>query len=659
MFAICTIVAMTMYGTAYAGPQRQPTREGAKLPAQVDKLGRRAAAIDSPLEVEHAHEARHTEEGGHLPPSRKNVELLGKIKLTDVPRGVGGIWGFKNFAYLNAYTGECPERGRGGVHVVDISNPRNPRKAAFIPAAEDTFATEGVNVIHLENRFFKGDLLVHQNEICGDNGVGGIDIVNVTNPRNPKIIAQGVGDETYFGEELGFVNEVHGTYTWKMGGRAFVVMSDDYEAGFQDVDIMEITNPRKPRLISEVGLPDWPGVEEPLAYADTVFHHEAWVHKDERTGRFRMVVSYWDAGFVMLNVTNPAKPRLIGDYDYPVPDPLTGFNPPEGNAHHAVIQQGFVLGADEDFAPYRPDFRITSGPNVGTFPAGEFGWTVPTAQLPDKTLNGPTVFGGYACTLDHQDPVPPASVLGAVQPGEEKILVVSRGPVADPNHEHEACFFSEKVEAAQTAGYDAVVVANHHVGATAGQTPDSFLCGSKGHEFEVTIRGICVGHRALHLLFGTQPNYQVPYPPANSPENTEPRLGALGARVNITAEFDGWGYAHLIDQRTMQEVDAYAIRQAIDEKFATGFGNFTIHDFHPDPRFGMNLTYASWYMGGLRVLRFGRQVGLRELGHWIGRGINFWGVFALKRANKRPLLLMSDMDYGLYVLRYTGWEPKP
>ena len=46
-----------------------------------------------------------------------------------------------------------------------------------------------------------------------------------------------------------------------------------------------------------------------------------------------------------------------------------------------------------------------------------------------------------------------------------------RGPVNDPNNPGEACFFSDKIRAGEEAGYDAVLVANHHAGAQGGGTP--------------------------------------------------------------------------------------------------------------------------------------------------------------------------------------------
>jgi hypothetical protein len=55
-------------------------------------------------------------------------------------------------------------------------------------------------------------------------------------------------------------------------------------------------------------------------------------------GDWVMLFSYWDNGFVQLNVNNPANPMLIGDTDYTDPDPelleSTGaMLASEGNGH--------------------------------------------------------------------------------------------------------------------------------------------------------------------------------------------------------------------------------------------------------------------------------------------------------------------------------------
>ncbi len=54
---------------------------------------------------------------------------------------------------------------------------------------------------------------------------------------------------------------------------------------------------------------------------------------------------------MILNLDNPARPTFVNDSNYPDPEPLLGFSPPEGNAHQAEWSHDneFVIGTDEDF----------------------------------------------------------------------------------------------------------------------------------------------------------------------------------------------------------------------------------------------------------------------------------------------------------------------
>jgi hypothetical protein len=127
-----------------------------------------------------------------------------------------------------------------------------------------------------------------------------------------------------------------------------------------------------------------------------------------------------------------------------------------------------------------------------------------------------------------------------------------------------------------------------------------------------------------------------------------------GNPVNIHAGFDGWGYMHLYSNADddLTAVDHYAIPEAMDEQFATGFGDLSVHEFATDPQ--VNLAYSSYYAGGLRVMSFGDQ-GLDEVGKFIDDGGNdFWGVEAVNHPAAGRLIALSDRDFGLYLARYTG-----
>ena len=80
--------------------------------------------------------------------------------------------------------------------------------------------------------------------------------------------------------------------------------------------------------------------------------------------------------------------------------------------------------------------------------------------------------------------------------------------------------------------------------------------------------------------------------------------------------FDGWGYVHLFRNTgtDLEPVDDYAIDEALDPRFAQGYGDLSVHEWATDP--DVNLGYVAYYAGGMRVFRFG-DAGLEETGKFI------------------------------------------
>jgi hypothetical protein len=601
-----------------------------------------------------------------LPPASKNIDLVSKLTFTGGPGGsiapgqIADVTVFKNTAYLMSWA-QPVECDRGGVFVVDISDPANPKETGFLPALPESYHGEGAHAISVDTPAFKGDLLAVNNEPCsGTNGPGGFTLYDVTDPANPEPLVQGAGDRGDEGSLTGDAeqaNSAHSSFLWADGDKAYLVSVDNLE--LHDVDIFDVSNPRSPQPVGEfdlVALAEAQGKDilDDGANGNEVFLHDMIVK--EINGRQTMMASYWDAGYVKLDVEDPANPIILGDTTFDGPDPLTGLTPPEGNAHQGEFSADnkYFIGADEDFSPYRlTDFQVTTGDNQGAYPAGEFGFTRPIRTLAGGTLNGPTVFGGYGCTVS--DPIPAAEdAIPTVEEGEERIVVLERGPIQgdDPNDNYSACTFQEKAENAAAAGYDAVLIANHHAGAGYGASPDSALCGS-GTGADIV--GVCISHRLMHLLFNTEPAYDQPYVEAN-----EPQIGDDGESVGTQSLFDGWGYAHLFENTDgkMREIDAFAVPEALDERYAFGFGDLSIHEVATDPE--VPLAYAAYYSAGLRVLSFGEE-GLQQQGVFIDdRGNNFWGVEHFTDNTGQRLIVAADRDYGLYILRYTGpGAPQP
>ena len=593
---------------------------------------------DGPEAGDHQHGGME----GHLPPRRENVDLVSELQLTDAEDGIADVTVFKDTAYLAAFAGVC---GEGGVHVVDISDIENPVKTGFIPTAEGSFVGEGVHVITVRTLRFQGDVLIFNNEICGDpaTAVGGATMVDVTDPANPRILAEGFGDFDTAGvpDETGIAHQVHSAFLWQAGLKAYAVLVDDEEV--QDVDIFDVTNPARPVKIAEYDLAAmFPQILQPeIPTLTEVFFHDVIVKRIDEIpgqisqllpGRQVMLASYWDTGYVALDVSDPTSPVYLGDTDFTNPDPelleSTGAaEVPEGNGHQAEFTKDdeYVIGADEDFDPYALEgTNLTDGTPLS---AGQGSDTPPLE--PGETIQGETVYVGRACDADA--PVPPGD--------GTQIAVVERG----------VCTFTEKVANVEEAGgYTAVLIFNRE-GADA-------CTATLGMSVEGNIPTFGVIPRDQGFALFDEPYDNAACLAGDGSQTAPIEIGTVGDEVSFTSYFDGWGYVHLYDSNRGRmggaELDTYAIPEAHDPAFASGFGDLSVHEVATSA-VDSRLAYLSYYAGGFRVLEIQNNE-LVEVGSFIDRGgSNFWGVQVFN-ANDTEYVAVSDRDFGLYILEYTG-----
>ena len=652
---IATALAVPTVASGHGVDHTSPGTD--RAPYTTDGKGKdRAFATDSAL-----FSAQHEGEGGHLPASRKNVRMLSKFEPTTpfgpvVEGQIADTAIYKDTAYLNSWSEETCTRG--GVYTVDISDPTAPRQRGFIPAVAGNYHGEGAHVITANTKSFKGDILAVNNEFCVENPTagGGFDLYDVTDPDSPVALGQGIGDRGKDGvlatSGQGPANSYHSVFLWQAGDKVYAVGVDNIELA--DVDIFDVTNPRQPKPVGEYDLLSmFPSIRGESANGDEIFHHDMVVK--EIGGRQVMSVAYWDAGYVLLDVTNPAKPTLIRDSDFGAEDPLMPGVTPEGNGHQSEFSYDdqYLLAADEDFSPYRPKtFSIVAADGTKTeYPAAEVGGGLSQASLPDQTLNGPVFYGGYGCPGTSRIPERNATLaatnttLGA---GEDAIIVLQRGPVEDTNDAYEACFPGEKAAEAKKQGWDAVVIINRHNGSAAADEP---YCGSGGYPAGVSMVTLCISHAAGHAAFGdATPEFAMPY----DDETEMAAIGRKGLSVEGTSQFDGWGYAQLYRNSgtKMERIDSFAIPQALDPAYAFGYGDLSIHEFATDPE--RNIAYTAYYSAGMRVYEFG-EGGFKEVGHFIDRGgNNYWGIEQYTTPGGKRVMAASDRDHGLYLLEYTG-----
>jgi hypothetical protein len=425
---------------------------------------------------------QHGDTAGHLPATSANVDVVGKLQLTTEEGDISDVSALKapngrTYAYLGNWGAKCET---GGVHVVDITNPANPVEVKFLTSPGFGYVTEGVHALSISTSAYTGDILVISNEWCRassnpKNNPGGITIFDINNPINPKALVTAFGDFDVHGTRA---NESHSAIAWDAGSRAFVAAIDNEEV--EDVDLFEITNPRSPRLLAETSLP---GVNI-NGFGEQKTAHDFDVLRFPN-GTWHLMVSDWDAGWIDVNVTNPASPRIVRDFQYARCDQVIEAElgtcmQPEGNAHQGEwTSDGRVfVGTDEDLDSYRtnPLTRVT-GPNAPEEYSTVGVGGAPVTVLPDKRLNGPVAYGGYGCPAG-SDPIPAADSIfppGSLEAGEEQIIVLQRGPANDPNNTEAACFPGEKADNATDQGWDAVILTGRHLGSAAADEPPN--CG--------------------------------------------------------------------------------------------------------------------------------------------------------------------------------------
>ena len=145
-------------------------------------------------------------------------------------------------------------------------------------------------------------------------------------------------------------HQVHSAFAWDAGDRAFVIMVDNEEISESsapgtpvqgDVDIVEITDPRNPRLVKETGLNDWPGrAGRPVGRDRELLRpHAPRLDRAQDREPVRRPHRLLGRGLRDARSHHPEAPVFMDDSTYPSPDPFSGLQFPEGNGHQAEFSK--------------------------------------------------------------------------------------------------------------------------------------------------------------------------------------------------------------------------------------------------------------------------------------------------------------------------------
>jgi len=270
-----------------------------------------------------------------------------------------GHWGFGDWA-AGAKDRFCPSGSKTSVLVIDARDPSNPQVVARLQNPPNTSAED---VVVYTSRYgpSKGrDIAAVGIQWCGDsradpNADRGLMLWDVTNPGAPVQVGylrtacctRGVHEfEVEHRSDLRRVFAYASVPTSRYPDANTASGYRD-ENGDGDFRLFDITDPAHPVQVSDWGIQDIGGpFDDGLGCdADSNYGHGAEPSEDGKL----VFLSYWDSGFVALDVTNPATPVFLGRTIYPVNA--------DGDAHSASFDddRGLLFTADEDFC-------TTSGP---------------------------------------------------------------------------------------------------------------------------------------------------------------------------------------------------------------------------------------------------------------------------------------------------------
>jgi hypothetical protein len=319
-----------------------------------------------------AQQALKEYDGGIKSGSAVNIAVVGHDELgargfnADVWTHKGyayvGQWGFADWAIGNDRF--CPSGSSAGVAVLDARTPARPRRVGTLQNPAGSSAEDVVVFTARYGPYAGRDIAVAGIQSCSGSRYDtsaerGLMLWDVTRPAAPV--------------RLGYLRTAcctRGVHEFEVQhradlGRTFAYATvptsrypdDQTASGYRDANgdgdfrLIDITDPGRPSQVSDWGIQDigGPFTAGQGCDADTNYGHGAEPTEDGR----QVFLSYWDSGFIKLDLTDPAKPSFRGRTIYPANA--------DGDAHSSQYDEGrrLLFTADEDFCK-------TSGSGIET-----------------------------------------------------------------------------------------------------------------------------------------------------------------------------------------------------------------------------------------------------------------------------------------------------
>lgn len=218
---------------------------------------------------------------------------------------------YKGIAYLGGYNGPPT---LFGVLIADVRDPTNMKPLGFIPC------NPGTRCPYIRLNTSKM-ILVGTHDTNADNPIqppagqpaqAGVSFHDVSDPTNPKPLGFLLTREN--GATHGF--EIDDRYVY-----ACATTPQSKPGGVHELVIVDYSDPRNPRLVSTLHI-QGQHVGENYEPRDQLnpngTSQRVWCH-EINLFRGRLYIAWRDAGLVIVDVSDPARPRVISRFDYVPP----------------------------------------------------------------------------------------------------------------------------------------------------------------------------------------------------------------------------------------------------------------------------------------------------------------------------------------------------
>lgn len=564
----------------------------------------------------------------------KNIEARG-IGARDVDFATTDVWAHDGYAYTGTSNNPCGGEPDGGIFIWDVHNKNKVTQAGFIASPTGSRSND-VKVAPMNS----GDILVHSNEVCGVGGVGGFEIWNVDDPTNPVFMAHVQVDEIAALSPLFFApgaledNGVHNLFLFTQGEEDYVAaQSGGFFDGFQ---IFNISDPAAPWLVSGWGaeevfdpgvgdltVPDGPSLGRTLnalfwmlgfpgfdgfGSSQNRILHDFTISADGT----KAYLAHWDAGLILLDISDPADPQLVSV----ALEPVAGSRDGEVNSHSVWPSEDgtIVVEGEEDFSVFEAES-----------PPGNL--TMDAAQVAgDPTIPGTAVSTSAGDAFE-------ASQTGNVGTVDSDLVSVTGGPLAGST-------------------FAAIELA------TAPGSPTFASTGPITGELVWIGRG-CPGDPILNAGDFDPGDIAVVRRGACFFENKENTAASLGAAAVVISNntpntvWSGlriWDYSDPANPVLASLFDTVCSADPFDPS-CDPLGTYSSHNVIVESKGGKTFAYVSWYSDGMLVIDVTDPYNPVEVGRYTEQNTSFWGVYKEKNS---PFFYGSDRHGGLYIFKEQG-----